>query len=94
MDLKNSSSNTELNSSSWPFRKRSEELKGEEEELLKPLFTRSAICTKPTGSELSCFDSFLIMLDNWMDEITNYLVKRETSGFVEGINDRIKVLRR
>ncbi len=29
-----------------------------------------------------------------MEEITNYFVKRETSGFVEGLNNKIKVLKR
>lgn len=46
------------------------------------------------GSGLRCFDAFLTMLDNWMEEITNYFVKRETSGFVEGLNNKIKVLKR
>ncbi|MEJ7711744.1 MAG: ISL3 family transposase [Pyrinomonadaceae bacterium] len=46
------------------------------------------------GSGLSCFAPFLTMLENWMDEITNYFLKRETSGFVEGINNKIKVLKR
>lgn len=46
------------------------------------------------GSGLRCFDSFLTMLENWMEEITNYFVKRETSGFVEGLNNKIKVLKR
>lgn len=45
-------------------------------------------------SGLRCFDSFFTMLDNWMDEITNYFLRRETSGFVEGINNKIKVLKR
>jgi transposase len=45
-------------------------------------------------SGLSCFKPFLTMLDNWMDEITNYFLKRETSGFVEGLNNKIKVLKR
>jgi transposase len=33
-------------------------------------------------------------LDNWLDEITNYFLERHTSGFVEGFNNRIKVLKR
>jgi transposase len=45
-------------------------------------------------SGLRCFQPFLTMLDNWMDEITNYFLQRETSGFVEGINNRVKVLKR
>jgi transposase len=46
------------------------------------------------GSGLHCFDAFLTLLDNWMEEITNYFVKRATSGFVEGLNNKIKVLKR
>jgi len=42
-------------------------------------------------SGLSCFDSFLGTLENWMDEITNYFPSRLTSGWVEGFNNRIKV---
>lgn len=45
-------------------------------------------------SGLSCFKPFLTMLNNWMDEITNYFLNRETSGFVEGINTKVKVLER
>ncbi|MCX5965017.1 MAG: transposase, partial [Cyanobacteria bacterium] len=33
-------------------------------------------------------------LDHWLDEITNYFIDRQTSGFVEGFNNRIKVLKR
>jgi len=29
-----------------------------------------------------------------MDEITNYFVSRQTSGFVEGFNNKVKVLKR
>lgn len=47
-----------------------------------------------TESGLSCFDSFLTTLKNWKDEITNYFVHRHTSGFVEGLNNKIKVLKR
>lgn len=46
------------------------------------------------GSGLSCFDSFLKTLDKWMEEILNYFVDRDTSGFVEGLNNRIKVIKR
>ena len=43
---------------------------------------------------LTCFDGFIKTLQNWMEEITNYFLKRETSGFVEGFNNKIKVLKR
>lgn len=45
-------------------------------------------------SRLRCFDSFLTTLGNWMQEITNYFVSRLSSGFVEGFNNKIKVLKR
>gem|GEM_PF-5049861 len=45
-------------------------------------------------SGLKCFDSFLTTLDNWLDEITNYFLDRQTSGFQEGFNNKIKVLKR
>lgn len=45
-------------------------------------------------SGLSCFDSFLVTVENWLDEITNYFVSRLTSGFVEGFNNKAKVLKR
>lgn len=46
------------------------------------------------ASGLTCFDSFFKTLDNWIDEITNYFINRYTSGFVEGINNKIKVIKR
>jgi transposase len=46
------------------------------------------------GGGLKCFNSFLTTLDNWLDEITNYFLDRRTSGFVEGFNNKIKVLKR
>lgn len=46
------------------------------------------------ASDLTCFDDFLGTLDRWFDLITNYFVERLTSGFVEGLNNKIKVLKR
>lgn len=45
-------------------------------------------------SGLTCFDAFLKTLDRFWEEITNYFVARESSGFVEGINTKIRVLTR
>jgi transposase len=45
-------------------------------------------------SDLDCFDSFLSTLDKRLDEITNYFVARKNSGFVEGLNNKIKVIKR
>jgi transposase len=44
--------------------------------------------------DLSCFDSFVGTLRKWMDEITNYFIQRQSSGFVEGLNNKIKVIKR
>lgn len=45
-------------------------------------------------SGLDCFNSFLVTLDKRMEEITNYFVARQNSGFVEGLNNKIKVIKR
>jgi len=45
-------------------------------------------------SGLRCFDGFLALLDTWQDLIANYCINRQTSGFVEGLNNKIKVLKR
>ena len=45
-------------------------------------------------SELECFDCFLTTLNRYRDEIGNYFIARESSGFVEGLNNKIKVLMR
>ena len=43
---------------------------------------------------LDCLVRFLSTLNKRMDEITNYFVNRHTSGFVEGSNNKIKVIKR
>ncbi len=45
-------------------------------------------------SGLKCFNTFLKTLDKLLEEITNYFIKRQTSGFVEGLNNKIKVIKR
>lgn len=45
-------------------------------------------------SGLRCFDNFINTLGRWWCEITNYFISRENSGFVEGFNNKIKVLKR
>jgi transposase len=47
-----------------------------------------------TESELTCFNRFLKTLSTWLDEIANYFISRLTSGFVEGLNNKIKVIKR
>jgi transposase len=53
-----------------------------------------AWCTRVRRSGLAAFESFLGTLDRWMEEITNDFQGRQTSGFVEGFNNRVKVLKR
>jgi len=47
-----------------------------------------------TKSGLRCFDSFLKLLDSWQDLIANYFIDHQTSAFVEGLNNKLKVLKR
>ena len=47
-----------------------------------------------TKSGLRCFDGFLSLLDTWQDLITNYFIDHQTSAFVEGLNNKLKVLKR
>jgi transposase len=51
-------------------------------------------CQAVEASGLACFDSFLKLLDTWLDLIANYFRQRQTSGFVEGLNNKLKVLKR
>lgn len=45
-------------------------------------------------SKVGCYDKFVGTLEKHLDEITNYFVSRLTSGWVEGLNNKIKVLKR
>jgi len=49
---------------------------------------------KVRASQLCCFDSFLTTLEHWLDDVANYFGDRHTSGFVEGFNNKLKVLKR
>ncbi len=46
------------------------------------------------ASPLRCFDAFIATLETWLDEIANYFLERQTSGFVEGFNNKLKVIKR
>ena len=52
------------------------------------------MCENLTDKILTCFDAFLKTLTNWRDEIVNYFTGRRSSGFVEGLNNKIKTLKR
>lgn len=47
-----------------------------------------------THHAIEGFDRFLTTLDNPLDEITNYFRHRQTSGFVEGFNNKINAWKR
>jgi transposase len=49
---------------------------------------------KVERSPLNCFDSFLKTLRNHLDMIANYFDKRANSGFVEGFNNKLKIVTR
>jgi transposase len=45
-------------------------------------------------SGLTCFDTFLKTLTNRLTEIANYFARRVNSGFVEGLNNKLKIITR
>lgn len=49
---------------------------------------------KVEASSLRCFAPFLALLDTWLDLIANYCRQRQSSGFVEGLNNKLTVLKR
>jgi len=46
------------------------------------------------ASEVKYFNSFIETLEKYKNEVTNYFIDRNTSGFVEGLNNKIKVIKR
>ena len=53
-----------------------------------------AWCKRVRQSGLAEFERVLGTIERWMDEITHDFQGRQTSGFVEGFNNRVKVLTR
>ena len=47
-----------------------------------------------TTQRLEWHDPFLVTLETWWEEITAFFVARANSGFVEGLNNKLKVLKR
>jgi len=45
-------------------------------------------------SKLTCFNKFIKTFNRLKSEIANYFIDRNTSGFAEGLNNKIKVLKR
>ena len=50
--------------------------------------------TNVQKSNLTCFDSFIETLEKYKVTIANYFKDRKNSGFVEGLNNKIKVVKR
>jgi transposase len=46
------------------------------------------------GSDVTCFDKFLSTLDSYISVLVNYFVARDFRSFVEGFNNKIKVIKR
>ena len=49
---------------------------------------------KVEHSGLNCFDTFLKTLRNHLTTIANYFQRRASSGFVEGFNNKLKIITR
>ncbi|MEJ5308148.1 MAG: transposase [Anaerolineae bacterium] len=50
-------------------------------------------CDKVICSGLTCLDKFLKTLNNWLNEIANYFIDRLSSGFMEGLNNKIQTIK-
>ena len=53
-----------------------------------------AWCKRVRKSNISQFYGFLGTVETWIEQIANYFWERLTSSFVEGFNNRVKVLKR
>lgn len=53
-----------------------------------------AWCKRVRQSQISQFKSCLKTIETWLEPIANYFLERLTSSFVEGFNNRVKVLKR
>jgi transposase len=45
-------------------------------------------------SDVNCLNTFIKTLGKYEDHITNYFINRDTSGWVEGLNNKFKVIKR
>ena len=49
---------------------------------------------KVNDSEVKCLTGFAKTVGNYKQHINNYFINRDTSGWVEGINNKVKVIKR
>jgi len=45
-------------------------------------------------SQVTCFNKFIKTLNKYKQYVINYFIDRNSSGFVEGLNNKVKVLKR
>jgi transposase len=45
-------------------------------------------------SQITCFNKFIKTLNKYKQYVINYFIDRKSSGFVEGLNNKVKVLKR
>ncbi|MEA5464772.1 ISL3 family transposase [Leptothoe sp. PORK10 BA2] len=84
-----------------PKLKQAYQLREELTQIFEGAYTKSgakcairAWCKRVRKSGIEAFDGFLGTVETWLDKITNYFLEGLTSGFVEGFNNRVKVLKR
>jgi transposase len=46
------------------------------------------------ASGIKCYKKFMATLDSYLEHIVNYFIHRHSSGFVEGFNNKINVIKR
>jgi transposase len=46
------------------------------------------------ANDVNCLNTFIKTLRKYDDHITNYFINRNTSGWVEGLNNKVKVIKR
>ncbi len=46
------------------------------------------------ASDVTCLNRFIKTLQEYNEPISNYFINRDTSGWVEGINNKVKVIKR
>ena len=49
---------------------------------------------KVEASDVTCLNRFIKTLQEYNEPISNYFINRDTSGWVEGINNKVKVIKR
>ncbi len=49
---------------------------------------------KVKAGSLTCFDKVIKTLTNHLSLITNYFIRRANRGFIEGFNNKLKVIKR